>query len=42
VRLASDRREVRALLESGMTVADAVLPLAEPAETRQLALFAEP
>jgi len=42
VTLASDKREVRALLESGMSAADAVLPLAEPAETSQLALFAEP
>jgi predicted ATPase len=39
VELASDKNEVRLLLEGGMTVADAVLPLTAPAKIEQLALF---
>jgi predicted ATPase len=39
IELASDKKEVRLLLEGGMTVADAVLPLTAPARIEQLALF---
>jgi predicted ATPase len=39
VKLASEKEEVRLLLEGGMTVADAVLPLTAPAKIEQLALF---
>jgi predicted ATPase len=39
VELASSNREVRALLASGMTVADAVLPRTAPPNAEQLALF---
>lgn len=39
VELASDKEEVRLLLEGGMSVADAVLPLTAPAKIEQLALF---
>jgi predicted ATPase len=39
VELASDKAEVRLLLEGGMSVADAVLPLTAPAKIEQLALF---
>ena len=39
VELASDQEEVRLLLEAGMSVADAVLPLTAPAQIEQLALF---
>ena len=39
VELAADKKEVRLLLEGGMTVADAVLPLTAPAKVQQLTLF---
>jgi predicted ATPase len=39
VELASDKEEVRLLLEGGMTVADAVLPLTAPNRIEQLTLF---
>ena len=39
VELASDREDVRLLLEGGMTVADAVLPLTAPAGIAQLTFF---
>ena len=39
IELASDKEEVRLLLEGGMTMADAVLPLTAPANIEQLALF---
>ena len=39
VELASDKEDVRLLLEGGMTVADAVLPLTAPARIEQLTLF---
>lgn len=39
VGLASDKEEIRLLLEKGMTIAEAVLPLTAPADADQLALF---
>ncbi len=39
VELASDKEEIRLLLEGGMTVADAVLPLTAPSNVEQLLLF---
>lgn len=39
VELAAEREEVRLLLEGGMSVADAVLPLTAPAHAEQLSLF---
>ena len=39
VELASDKEEVRLLLEGGMTIADAVLPLTAPANLEQLSFF---
>jgi predicted ATPase len=39
VELASSRREMRALVESGVSVADAVLPRTAPVDAGQLALF---
>lgn len=39
VELASEKEEVRQLLESGMSVADAVLPLTAPERAEQLLLF---
>jgi predicted ATPase len=39
VELASDKEDIRLLLEGGMTVADAVLPNTAPAEIEQLTLF---
>ena len=39
VELASDKDDVRLLLEGGMTMADAVLPLTAPARIEQLTLF---
>ena len=36
---ASDRSEAKVLLEGGMTVAEAVLPLTRPSEIDQLVLF---
>jgi hypothetical protein len=39
VQRASDVDEVRLLLEGGMTVADAVLPLTAPQSLQQLLLF---
>jgi hypothetical protein len=39
VELASDKAEVRLLLEGGMTVADAVLPLTAPSKVEQLTFF---
>jgi len=39
VELASDKKEIRLLLEGGMTMADAVLPLTAPANIEQLTLF---
>jgi predicted ATPase len=42
VHLPSEKREIRALLEAGMTVADAVLPLADPPAVKQLPLFTAP
>jgi predicted ATPase len=39
VQLASEKEEVRLLLESGMTIAEAALPLTAPAKIDQLALF---
>ena len=39
VELASDKEEVRMLLEGGLTVADAVLPLTAPTNIEQLTLF---
>lgn len=39
LELASDKQEVRLLLEGGMSIADAVLPLTAPAKIEQLALF---
>ncbi len=42
VHLPSEKREIRALLEAGMTIADAVLPLAEPPAVKQLSLFTRP
>ncbi len=39
VQLASSNLEIRALLERGMTVADAVLPKTAPTDINQLALF---
>jgi ABC-type transport system involved in cytochrome bd biosynthesis fused ATPase/permease subunit len=39
VELASDKKDVRLLLEEGMTIADAVLPLTAPSNLEQLTLF---
>jgi len=39
VELAADKEEIRLLLEGGMTMADAVLPLTAPAEVEQLTMF---
>ena len=39
VELASDRDEIRVLLESGMSVAEAVLPFTAPKDIQQLALY---
>ena len=39
VELASDKEDIRLLLEGGMTVADAVLPNTAPVEIEQLTLF---
>ncbi|MEI8122550.1 MAG: AAA family ATPase [bacterium] len=39
VELASAKEEVRLLLEGGMTMADAVLPLTAPSDIEQLSLF---
>lgn len=39
VELASDKEDVRLLLEGGMSMADAVLPLTAPANVEQLTLF---
>jgi predicted ATPase len=39
MELASDKEEVRLLLEGGMNMADAVLPLTAPSRIEQLALF---
>ncbi|MEI8140402.1 MAG: AAA family ATPase [bacterium] len=39
VELASDKTEVRLLLEGGMSMADAVLPLTAPKDVEQLTLF---
>jgi predicted ATPase len=39
VGLASDKEEIRLLLEKGMTIAEAVLPLTAPTDVAQLALF---
>ena len=36
--LASDHREIKALLEGGLTMAEAVLPMTEPAAASQLAI----
>jgi hypothetical protein len=41
VSVAADDDQVRALLEGGLSVADAVLPRTAPANAEQLALFAE-
>jgi predicted ATPase len=41
VRVAADLEQVRALLEGGLTVADAVIPMTQPREAAQLALFIE-
>jgi len=41
VQRAQDFREVKALLEGGVTLADAVLPLTRPDKAEQLMLFAE-
>ena len=37
--LAADKEDLRLLLEGGMTMADAVLPITAPAEVQQLLLF---
>ena len=37
--MASDKKEVQALLEGGMTIAEAVLPLTAPKQLEQLAFF---
>ncbi len=39
VELASEKEDVRLLLEGGMTIADAVLPMTAPANIEQLTLF---
>jgi predicted ATPase len=39
VKLAAEFREIRALLEGGSSMAEAVLPRTRPAEARQLAFF---
>ena len=39
VRPASDSQEIRALLEGGLTMGDAVLPRTAPSDAAQLALF---
>jgi hypothetical protein len=39
VELAEEKEEVRLLLEGGMTMADAVLPLTAPQEIEQLTFF---
>ena len=39
VELAADKEDVRLLLEGGMTIADAVLPLTAPMKIEQLTLF---
>jgi len=39
VKLAADKDDVRRLLEGGMTMADAVLPLTAPTQVEQLMLF---
>ncbi len=39
VELASEKEDVRLLLEGGMTIADAVLPMTAPAKIEQLTLF---
>ncbi len=39
--LAGDSAEIRALLEGGLTVAEAVLPMTEPPAVAQLALFGD-
>lgn len=39
VRLASDKKDIGMLLEGGMTMAEAVLPMTSPASISQLALF---
>jgi predicted ATPase len=41
VQLAADMRDLRLLLEGGMTVADAVLPITAPRKIEQLLLFEE-
>jgi predicted ATPase len=41
VQRAQDFREVKGLLEGGVTLAEAVLPLTRPAEAEQLMLFAK-
>lgn len=41
VRLAANFAEARALLEGGLTPADAVIPLTRPARVEQLALFGD-
>jgi predicted ATPase len=39
VELASEKEDVRLLLEGGMTIADAVIPMTAPAKIEQLTLF---
>jgi hypothetical protein len=39
VEAASDRKEVRALLEGGLTIGETVLPLAAPRDAHELVLF---
>ena len=39
VELAADREDIRLLLEGGMTMADAALPMTAPANIHQLDMF---
>jgi len=39
IEIASSRKNIKTLLESGMTVADAVLPLTKPSSVTQLSLI---
>lgn len=41
VSLASDHAEIRSLLQSGLTMSDAVLPIVAPKNAQQLTLFGE-
>jgi len=41
VKRASEFKEVKALLEGGSTLADAILPRTRPVDARQLAFFAD-